>query len=71
VTKPRIQDCSRCNQQPSLTCDTKEGKHMYNMGHQRSDGTVARGVRYFLRDEVIKEWNRQQLARLAQDQRKG
>jgi hypothetical protein len=58
----RIQDCADCGEPPVLTCDMKEGGHVYNIGHRCPDGTIARGARYLLRDEVIKEWNRQQIA---------
>jgi hypothetical protein len=61
--KIRIQDCADCNQPPTLTCDNKEGGHMYDIAHRCPDGTVARGARSFLRDEVIQEWNRQQVRR--------
>ena len=57
----RLQACARCNQLPVLTCDEKEGRHMYDIGHRCPDGTVARGVRYYVRDEAIREWNRQQI----------
>lgn len=58
----RIQDCARCNQQPTLTCDTDEGTHQYNLAHRCPDGTVARGARYFRRDDVIKQWNDEQVS---------
>jgi hypothetical protein len=58
----RVQYCANCGGPPVLTCDTEEGGHMYNIAHRCPDGTVARGARYSLRDEVVREWNRQQIA---------
>lgn len=57
----RIQDCARCNQPPVLTCDTKVSRHEYNLAHRCPDGIVARGARYYDRDEVIKQWNSDQI----------
>lgn len=34
---------------------------MYNLAHRCPNGTVARGARYHLRDEVIKQWNADQI----------
>lgn len=57
----RIQDCARCNQPPVVTCDAKGSRHEYNLAHRCPDGTVARGARYWDRNEVIKQWNGDQI----------
>lgn len=57
----RIQDCAKCYQPPVLTCDTKGSRHEYNLAHKCPDGTIARGARYSDRDEVIRQWNAEQI----------
>lgn len=60
-----VQDCDRCGQQPELTCDIQSsgyGRHEWNLGHHCPDGLAACGLRGYYQDDVIREWNRQQIA---------